>query len=72
MEEIKEGEKHGCAKRIFYSEAAYIFGKLLEKVLTFFEDGTMPFDTAQTVEVMRLRDALIRAEAANGDWVAVE
>lgn len=49
-----------------------IFGKLLEKTLTFFEDGTIPFDTAQTVEVMRLRDALIRAEAANGDWVAVE
>ena len=37
------------------------FGVLMEKILAFFADGKQPFDAAQTMEVMRVRDGVLRA-----------
>ena len=45
------------------------FGKLIADILTFFERGELPFEPAQTLEVMRMRDALLRARSAPGEWV---
>lgn len=49
--------------------ASDFFKKLIETVLVFFENGEAPFDTAETLEVIRVRDGLIRAFANNGEWV---
>lgn len=45
------------------------FGKLISDMLTFFESGRQPFDPAQTLEVMRMRDALLRAKNNSGVWL---
>lgn len=39
------------------------FPDLIADMLKFFEDGKLPFDGGQTLEVMRMRDMLIQAEA---------
>lgn len=48
-----------------------LFGHLLESVLLFFENGTIPFDPAQTLEVMRVRDALLKGETMDNQWIEV-
>lgn len=45
------------------------FKGLMADMIRFFETKQPPFDGKQTLEVMRLRDALIRAESLNGEWV---
>lgn len=49
--------------------ASDFFKKLIETILVFFENGEVPFDTAETLEVMRVRDGLIKAFANDGEWV---
>lgn len=49
--------------------AGEFFVTLMCEILRFFEGGKEPFDTRQTLEVMRVRDALIRAEAQCGVWM---
>lgn len=39
-----------------------IFPNLIERILQFFEDGIVPFDARQTLEVMKIRTALLEAE----------
>ena len=48
------------------------FNVLMGKIITFFEtNGEYPFDPAETLEVMRVRDAVLKAEAAHNTWIEV-
>lgn len=47
------------------------FKGLIADILRFFDTGTLPFDTAQTLEVIRLRDALLKGENNDGQWIDV-
>lgn len=46
------------------------FKELVSSILRFFENGVTPFDIKETLEVMRLRDLLIRADENNGEWIS--
>jgi len=48
------------------------FVSLLQDIIRFFESGEFSFDPQQTLEVMKIRDALLSAEGADGQWIAVE
>ena len=45
------------------------FVNLIANIIKFFETGILPFDTKQTLEVMRLRTALLNAEKTPDKWV---
>ena len=45
------------------------FVNLIVDILRFFENGIVPFDTQQTLEVMRLRSGLLQAEQIPGKWI---
>lgn len=47
------------------------FLNLISDMLKFFEDGKTPFDTKETIEVMRLRAGLIKAAECDGEWLEV-
>ena len=47
------------------------FPALLEDILRFFETGEVSFDTNETLAVMKLREAAIKAVAKDGDWLAI-
>ena len=47
------------------------FVGLIDSILRFFENGTVDFDSAETLEVMRLRDAILRAEGQPDTWLTV-
>lgn len=47
------------------------FVNLLEKMMAFFKTNKEPFNPAETLEVMRIRDALISAEKSNGVWLEI-
>lgn len=52
--------------------ASDYFGTLIRKILLFFENGEIDFDAEQTMEVMRIREAIVRAKAdGNENWVAL-
>ena len=44
------------------------FASLIGAILRFFETGEPPFDGAETLEVMRIRDAVLRARSVSGTW----
>ena len=48
------------------------FVALLQDIIRFFETGEYSFDPQQTLEVMRVRDALLAAEKVDGQWLQVE
>ena len=52
--------------------ASSFFVSLLQDIIHFFETGERSFDPQQTLEVMRVRDALMAAENADGQWLSVE
>ena len=45
------------------------FKGLIADILKFFENGVLPFDSNQTLEVMTMRDALISGENKDGEWI---
>lgn len=45
------------------------FKKLISDMIRFFENKQVSFDISQTLEVMKLRDALINAEKHDGRWI---
>ncbi|MBR4073545.1 MAG: hypothetical protein IKK24_06340, partial [Clostridia bacterium] len=57
-----------CAENSKGEENKYLslnsdfFGYLLDDIVKFFESGNLPFDSKQTLEVMRLRDAVLNAD----------
>ena len=48
-----------------------VFPALLTAVLTFFLTGELPFDSAETLEVMRIRDAVLEGKANLGKVIPV-
>ena len=48
------------------------FVSLLQDIIRFFETGEYSFDPQQTLEVMRVRDALMAAQNADGQWISVQ
>ncbi len=50
---------------------ADFFVNLTEKIIGFFKTGKEPFDPAETLEVIRVRDALIEAEKNDGIWMEI-
>ncbi len=48
------------------------FVNLLQDIIRFFETGEHSFDPAQTLEVMRIRDALLAAQKQDGQWLQVQ
>ena len=49
--------------------ASDFFANLISDIIKFYEDGVMPFDSKQTMEVMRIRTGLLEAEKADGKWI---
>lgn len=47
------------------------FAALMREILRFFSSGEVPFDGAQTLEVMRLREGLVKAKAMPDTWIAL-
>ena len=47
------------------------FKSLMKDILTFFETGKISFDTAETREVMRVREAALKAMNTPDEWVSV-
>ena len=47
------------------------FKNLIEKILDFFKTGEAPFDSGETLEVMKIREAIIKAKERNGQWVKI-
>lgn len=47
------------------------FVNLITNILKFFETGALPFDTNQTLEVMRFRTALLNAEKTPEKWIEI-
>ncbi len=45
------------------------FANLIRDMLKFFEDRKPPFNTGETLEVMRLRDGVLKAEATPDTWI---
>jgi hypothetical protein len=45
------------------------FQKLIADMLRFFEDGTVSFDPAETLEVMKIREGAVKASRSPGEWI---
>lgn len=45
------------------------FVNLLDRILNFFLDGVLPFEKQQTIEVIRIRDALLKAAQTPDTWI---
>lgn len=45
------------------------FQGLIADILRFFDDGKLPFDSKQTLDVMAMRDALLLGEKNDGEWI---
>ena len=61
-------DRKGVSKKI---ESSF-FVTLLEKIMTFFDSGVAPFSFDETLEAMRFRDLVIKAEKTPGEWVCEE
>lgn len=47
------------------------FPALIEDILRFFETGEISFDTNETLDVMKLREAAIKATSFTGEWIEI-
>jgi hypothetical protein len=47
------------------------FDNLMADIFRFFETGELPFCPSQTLEVMKIREAVIIAKDKMGDWIAL-
>ena len=56
------GSKYKAAKSSY-------FKILAADILRFFEEGTASFDGAETLEVMKIRDGVIKSIDALGEWI---
>ncbi len=45
------------------------FVNLIAEVIRFYESGNLPFDSQETLEAMRVRDALLKGEKSMGEWI---
>ena len=63
--ELPDGTYHGEAI------ASDFFRNLIGDMLRFFETGKASFDPEETLEVMRLRDAILQADKTENEWMDV-
>ncbi len=47
------------------------FRNLLKDILNFFETGKLSFDGKETLEVIKVRDAVIKAKGQCGEWITL-
>jgi hypothetical protein len=60
----------GEAPKYKAAKSSY-FKILMADILRFFEEGTVSFDTNETLEVMKIRDGALKAEVAIGETVTL-
>ena len=48
------------------------FAELIKDMIRFFVSGVTSFNTDETLDVMKLRELLIRAKNNNGEWISYE
>jgi len=61
----------GDGKAIYRSVKSDFFTELTKDIVRFYETGKSSFDASQSLEVMRIHDAVIKAEKCLGEWVKV-
>jgi len=61
----------GAEQAVYTPVNSEFFKLLIRDMLRFFNEGTVSFDPAQTLEVMKLRKGAVRAEANPGEWLAL-
>lgn len=59
------------ARPVTVTVTSEYFKGLMADILRFFDEGTPSFDTAETLEVMRIREGAIRAGEREGEWVTL-
>ena len=64
---LAEGGEKPCWKQVKSS----FFAALLQDILRFYETRTVSFDIAETVEIMAIREAALKALDAPGEWINV-
>lgn len=62
---VEDGEGKEINKNI----ASPFFVNLLDHILSFFLNGELPFEKAQTIEVIHIRDALLKAAQMPDTWI---
>ena len=58
-------------ERVYKTSGKGHFPALIEDILHFFETGEFSFDTNETLDVMKLREAAIKGAFADGQWLNV-
>ncbi|MBQ8850260.1 MAG: Gfo/Idh/MocA family oxidoreductase [Clostridia bacterium] len=56
-------------KPVYKAVKSAFFVNLITDMVRFFEDGTVSFDTNETLEVMKIREGAIRALETAGEWL---
>lgn len=59
------------SERAWRRVKSHFFENMMGVILQFYEDRQLPFDPAQTLEAMGLRDALLAAQRQEGQWITV-
>ena len=58
----------GESKPVYRQVTSKFFNGLIADMVRFFEEGTVSFDTAETLEVMKIREGALKAIDMNGAW----
>lgn len=58
-------------KHVFRQISSDYFRLLIKDILRFYESGVSSFDPAQTLAVMQIREAIMKAKEALGQWISV-
>ena len=58
-------------ERVYKTSGKGHFPTLIEDILRFFETGEFSFETNETLDVMKLREAAIKGASADGQWLDI-
>lgn len=58
-------------ERIYKTSGKGHFPALIKDILRFFETGKISFDTNETLDVIKLREAAIKGTSADGQWLNI-
>ena len=47
------------------------FINLIADILKFYRTGEVPFNGEETLEVMKIREAIIKAKGKDGEWTEI-
>lgn len=64
---LAEGGEKPCWKQV----KSDFFPALLQDILRFYESSTVSFDVAETLEIMAVREAALKALHTPGEWVEI-